>query len=363
MNDNTIQHPVVRSSTLLSAIIGKLPAKRRPFGGLVSFGEDVHAVQIAIPDGNVATFLQERLTRFGTSIQTSFSDQPHLDSAIIQVAGELAKVAQRLVSSLNADKAFAIACEYVVQACSVTAGQIQPFNKYLTQAIELRQAYKIWNGAANAYSGEALDGEFHAIAQYFDDAVEARETIERICRSNQHLGALRTTLQTRPIADEAAWKCFKAVPQRQRATVYQLLLARIVATGDDRVSAENIAQAQAQIAGHQLLAAGTMSGVDAPTAVNALADNPFGRGMSNGGREATAHGMSAALLGRRIAGMAATAEVKVTTEEGGGIVTVTAKLRDVGARGHRNSPSFAQTAVVVAPWATPRRATDQQAQA
>lgn len=295
--------PIVHARDLVASVIAK--TAKRLFGATATFGPSSFRGEATVSGGNVAQFLQERISRFGIDgITVPANAARHLDDAIIAVA---AQVEQKCgaKSDLSTDQMERITLEYVTSSCFCSTDQVEPFAQYLDRSRKMRVAIKDVNTAAQASTQEAFAKEpAGATAQLIEAGARAWTAIATLLATSRHLRTLRTTIVS-PIlyTSVEAWKTIQAIESSARQAVLAELTAMIGESGNPFVSETEITRACARVEGNMLLSSGNRFGVSATTVIRALEQNRRAKVVPNGGSKVELKGATPADIGRQIAGL------------------------------------------------------------
>lgn len=294
--------PIVHARDLVASVIAK--TGRKLFGATATFSPSSFRGEATVGGGNVAQFLQERISRFGTDGITVPVNAKHLDDAIIAVA---AQVAQKCGAKgdLSTDQVERMTLEYVTSSCFCSSDQVEPFTQYLDRSRKLRVAIKDVNATAQASAQEAFAREpVGATAQLIEAGARAWTAIATLLATSRHLRTLRTTIVS-PIlyTSVEAWKTLQAIEPNARQAVLAELTAMIGENGNPFVSETEITRACARVEGNMLLSSGNRFGVSATTVIRALEQNRRAKVVPNGGSKVELKGATPADIGRQIAGL------------------------------------------------------------
>lgn len=307
-------HPAVPVRDLVATLTAKTSQKL--FGANEPLGTTSFRGQVPIEDGNVATFLNARAEHFGlTGVKTSIGKS--LDEAIIDVAKQVVQQATK-PANLNADQLQRIALEYVMQACCIDATAIEPFQTYLANAMEYRQAVKALNAAAANSEPATFQGSDGVLVESRNAAAKkAWGTITALGTASQHLRTLRTTIAAPFIyAAMEAWKALQAFDATTRQAVIGQLRCMVAESGSPFVSETEVWNAYARVQGSELLSTGNAFGVGIETAVGAIGQSRLAQVKPNGGQKVTLVAGSPAAIGAAIGALRGDITGEIAVQDG-----------------------------------------------
>lgn len=307
-------HPAVPVRDLVATLTAK--TKQKLFGANDPLGTTAFRGQVTIEDSSVAVFLNARAEHFGlTGVKTAIGKA--LDEAIIAVAQQ---VAQRCTkpANLNMDQLQRIALEYVTQACCIDVTAIEPFQAYLANAMEYRQAVKALNAAATNSEPATFQSADQASVEARNAAAKkAWGTITALGTASQHLRTLRTTIAAPFIYTTMdAWKALRAFETKARQAVIGQLRCMVAESGSPFISETEVWTAYARVQGSELLSTGNAFGVGIETAVSAIGQSRLAQVQPNGGKKVTLVAASPAAIGAAIGALHGDITGEIVVQDG-----------------------------------------------
>lgn len=311
---NTIVYP---GGDLLVSL--SLQTGQRLFGGTAIQSRDRISECITVPNGDVPAQIAPCVAAMGITVAIPRSND--LEEVVIAIAQQLAQAISKQ-EGVTPEQLSRIALEYTVQAFALAPMYVEPFEQYVPNAIQLRQAFSRVNAAQKHATEQAFaKGDANKAVQAGMEARKAWGAVQTLLQQSPHLATYRAKIDLPfMFVETAGWLRLAHMKQEERKATIAQLKRLVEQSSNPFITEIRVQQAADRIAGLQRLSSGNAFGITPEAFVHAAAQGRLTeQAEPNGGTAAKFSGVDLSKLGELFRSMQGVASVTTEVQENGDV--------------------------------------------